>query len=125
VTTQSEFDRAVGWFYPLGAEIVGDVKEAVRLPKYGGIGSFGIEDADNLAHPQKDSDHLKHLEMKSMTDPYAFEESVVYNLDARKVIKNGNGIAGAHSDIAHPEVAHALWASVLLGINAQRRRSIP
>ena len=27
--------------------------------------------------------------------------------------KNGGGASGAHSDIAHPEVAHAFWAAAL------------
>lgn len=115
VTTQSRFDKAVGWFYPLGAEIAQDVKESINLPKYGGIGSFGMEDFDNLGDPQRDSDQLKHLEMKSVAEAYAFAGSVIYNLDANKVIKDGNGIAGAHSDIAHPEVAHAFWDAVLAG----------
>ena len=29
------------------------------------------------------------------------------------MIKNGGGASGAHSDIAHPEVAHAFWSAVL------------
>ena len=29
------------------------------------------------------------------------------------IIKNGGGASGAHSDIAHPEVAHAFWAAAL------------
>jgi hypothetical protein len=37
----------------------------------------------------------------------------VYNLDANSVIKNGGGFSGAHSDIAHPEVAHAMWQAAL------------
>ncbi|KID83333.1 all2529-like protein, partial [Metarhizium majus ARSEF 297] len=32
---------------------------------------------------------------------------------ATEVIRNGSGLSGAHSDIAHPEVAHAFWAAVL------------
>jgi hypothetical protein len=29
------------------------------------------------------------------------------------IIKIGAGISGAHSDIAHPEVAHAFWQAAL------------
>ena len=34
-----------------------------------------------------------------------------------RVIKDGDGASGAHSDIAHPEVAHAFWAAVLASID--------
>ena len=44
---------------------------------------------------------------------YGFEPGHIYNLEASHVIKNGGGFSGAHSDIAHPEVAHAMWQAVL------------
>ena len=28
-------------------------------------------------------------------------------------IRNGGGASGAHSDIAHPEVAHAYWEAII------------
>ena len=39
----------------------------------------------------------------------------IYNLEASDVIKNGSGPSAAHSDIAHPEVAHAYWEAVRAG----------
>ena len=44
---------------------------------------------------------------------YGFHPGRVYNLDANGVIKNGGGVSGAHSDIAHPEVAHVQWQAAL------------
>ena len=41
----------------------------------------------------------------------------IYNLEASAFIKDGDGASGAHSDIAHPEVAHAFWAAVLASID--------
>ena len=43
---------------------------------------------------------------------YGFQGGHVYNLEATGVIKEGGGASGAHSDIARPEVAHALWQAV-------------
>ena len=40
---------------------------------------------------------------------YDFRAGVVYNLDATSYIREGGGASGAHSDIARPEVAHAIW----------------
>jgi hypothetical protein len=37
----------------------------------------------------------------------------LYNINADTVIKMGGGLSGAHSDISHPEVSHALWGAVL------------
>lgn len=43
VTTRSKYDRAVGFFYPLGAGSAGQiVLDAEDYPPYGGLGAFGI-----------------------------------------------------------------------------------
>ena len=43
VTTQSEFDRAVGTWYPWAAGVKGQVAlPAGELPKYGAVGTFGV-----------------------------------------------------------------------------------
>lgn len=36
----------------------------------------------------------------------------VYNLESSNVIAKGGGSSGAHSDICHPEVAHAVWSAM-------------
>jgi hypothetical protein len=40
---------------------------------------------------------------------YRFKPGWVYNIESSRVICRGEGSSGAHSDIAHPEVAHAVW----------------
>lgn len=105
VTSQSEHDRAVGVFYKLGAGIAGQVSFGTKFPKIGGLGAFGIQGLDNIA---------TGLEMKAVDQAYDFKSGKIYNLESSNVIKNGGGVVGAHSDIAHPEVAHALWQAVLV-----------
>jgi hypothetical protein len=103
VTTRSSHDSAVGRFYPLGARLKGQTLLGETYPEYGGIGTFGI----------RGSAGAQDLVMQASNFIYAFENGGIYNLDASDVIKNGDGPAGAHSDIAHPEVAHAFWGAIL------------
>jgi hypothetical protein len=108
VTTQSEFDNAVGKMYPLGAGIVlSDVNFGPgELPKYGGIGSFGIRGL---------GPEIVDLKMLPMHASYPFEAGKIYNLESSEFICDMSGgiLAGAHSDIAKPEVAHAMWSAAL------------
>ena len=103
VTTRSTHDTAVGRFYPLGAQIRRQLVLDDALPAYGGIGSFGIQGLGGL----------EDMPMRPATFRYGFKPGTIYNLEASDVIKNGSGASGAHSDIAHPEVAHAFWSAVL------------
>ncbi|MBV9892270.1 MAG: CHAT domain-containing protein, partial [Rhizobacter sp.] len=103
VTTRSTHDTAVGRFYPLGAQVRQQLVLDDSLPEYGGIGSFGIQGLGGL----------EDMPMRPATFRYGFQPATIYNLEASDVIKNGDGVSGAHSDIAHPEVAHAFWSVVL------------
>jgi pimeloyl-ACP methyl ester carboxylesterase len=104
VTTQSVHDRAVGTFYPLGAEAAHQVSYAPgELPKYGGVGTFGAQGPGVPAET---------MTMLPTSERYDFRSNTVYNLNASNVIKIGNGPSGAHSDICHPEVAHAAWEAM-------------
>lgn len=106
VTTRSSHDSAVAKFYPLGAGVKGQFLLGDELPKYGGIGAFGIQgEAATVDMP-----------ISTVDLPYDFSEGRVFNLEASGVIRNGDGPAGAHSDIAHPEVAHAFWAAAIAGM---------
>ena len=105
VTTRSMHDTAVGRFYPLGARLKKQLVLGEDYPVYGGIGSFGIRGVTGA----------EDMAMQSATFAYDFRSGRVYNLEASNVIRNGAGASGAHSDIAHPEVAHAFWAAVLAG----------
>ena len=108
VTTRSKFDTAVGRFYPMGARVKQQlVLGNEKYPEYGGIGTFGIQGAPGI----------DELAMGKVTYAYAFRPSRVYNLEASDFIKEGDGASGAHSDIAHPEIAHAFWAAVLASID--------
>lgn len=106
VTTQSEHDRAVGTFYKIGAGVAGQVSFGSELPKIGALGAFGIQGMGEVA---------EGLLMKGVNEAYGFKPGKVYNLESSQIIKNGGGFTGAHSDIVHPEVAHALWQAALAG----------
>jgi len=103
ITTQSRYDRAVGTWYPLAARAAGQVEYAVGLPKYGGVGTFGIQGQD--LRPL-------NIAMGSETIDYAFRPGRPYNLEASRFICRGGGFSGAHCDICRPEVAHAVWSVI-------------
>jgi len=101
--TSSSHDTAVGRFYPIGARLRKQTTLAADLPKYGGIGAFGVQGAG--------AQELV-LEPGNVTKPYGLARRKLYNLESSKVIAHGNGASGAHSDIAHPELAHFAWEMV-------------
>ncbi len=105
VTTLSEHDSAVGFFYPLAAGLKSQIDFAVELPKYGAIGAFGIQGLDEIA---------EGLTMGKKDHQYNFKAGRIYNLESSGVIKEKALVIGAHSDIAHPEVAHAWWQAVAI-----------
>ncbi len=105
VTTQSSHDTAVGKLYPAAVRVKSQFLLGDEYPKYGGIGTFGIQGVGDIG---------QNLEMSDATHQYAFKPGRVYNLESSGIIKVSSGLAsGAHSDIAHPEVAHAFWQAVL------------
>ncbi len=105
VTTRSRFDTAVGRWYPLGAGVARQIDYTLdSLPKYGGVGSFGLQ-GPGLG--------LVELDLQPVDQSYEFTSGQIYNLECSGVIRNGGGASGAHSDIAHPEVAHAVWSAAL------------
>ncbi|MHC4741979.1 MAG: hypothetical protein ACYS8Z_08720 [Planctomycetota bacterium] len=105
VTTRSKYDTAVGKLYPPAAKISGDLVLDDDLPRYGGLGAFGARGL---------GDQAEDINLQSPTAPYGFKPGRVYNIDASRIIKNGGGFSGAHNDIAHPEVAHAMWEAILV-----------
>lgn len=105
ITTQSRFDSAVGRFYPLASRLRGSASFHAGLPEFGAMGTYGLQ---GLGDPiQKD------MVMLPATETYQFERGRVYNLEASQYICHGDGASGAHSDIAGPEVAHAIWEAAL------------
>lgn len=111
VVTMSEHDTAVRKYYPLGAgvrqQVVFGPEE--ELPKYGGVGMFGIRGPDI---------DIRDHDMGNYAQEYNFKPGIVYNLDAASYIKTMEGASGAHNDIAHLEVAHAFWQAVMPRNNA-------
>jgi hypothetical protein len=106
LTTQSEFDRAVGNLYPLAAGVARQIAFAPgELPKYGAVGTFGIR-GPGL--------EIVDIEMLDCHDEYSFDRGKIYNIESSQFIRNGGGVSGAHSDIANPEVAHAIWQAAMI-----------
>lgn len=104
VTTYSRFDTAVRRFYPLGARVSGHISfDPTELPKYGGLGTFG-------AHGE--GIDVVDREMLPTNLEYDMQPGIIYNLNSDAYIRHGAGASGAHSDICHPEVAHAMWSAV-------------
>ena len=104
ITTQSSFDTAVGKWYPLAAGVARQVAYAPQngpaFPKYGGVGAFGV---------QGDGCNSQSRDILPVTSSYGFQSSGIYNIECSRVIRNGDTVSGAHSDICHPEVAHVIW----------------
>jgi hypothetical protein len=102
VTTQSSHDTAVGRLYPRASAVSGEISFAgEELPKYGAIGTFGIQGLPGEV--KTDGAMLPAI------GEYEFERGKVYNLEASQFISRGTGSSGAHNDIDGPEVAHAIW----------------
>jgi len=95
LTTQSVNDKAIGIAFPAAVGLIGEVDFAAKLPKFGGIGAWGIQGTPNV-------------EPKDMLDErgeYHFEPGRIYNL-------NGSRFIADHSAIDGPQVAHTLWQAV-------------
>lgn len=106
VVTQSEHDSAVGRLYPLAAGVAGQVAMAPGdgLPKYGAVGTWGLQGAGVDAVP---------LALTATDQVLPFVAGKLYNLECSGIIRNGGGMAGAHNDIAHPELGHAFWVAAM------------
>lgn len=96
VTTQSTNDKAVGLAYPAAVGLVGEVVFGAALPKFGGIGTWGIQ-GTTVAE--------KRSLLDSSAD-YGFLPGRIYNLDGSTFIPDHSGIDG-------PQVAHMLWQAAL------------
>lgn len=103
VTTQSKFDTAVGTWYPRGARVAGQVAFPGALPKYGAVGTFGVQGEGAAA---------KALNMLAENQAYGLQSGAIYNVEASHVINLGGGFSGAHSDIRKAPVAHLAWSAI-------------
>ena len=100
VATQSVNDTAVGLAYPAAVGLVGEVAfgEGVPLPKFGGVGTWGIQ---GTTVAEKGN-------LLNETGAYSMQPGRVYNLDGSPFIPGHSGIDG-------PQVAHMLWQAALAG----------
>lgn len=98
IVTTSAHDHAIGRFYPLAARS-GRQVDLDSYPKYGGIGSHGVQGTYAHGH--------------NIGSPGELTRGQVHNVDCSSVIRRIDGIAGAHNDICHPELARLLWRAVL------------
>ena len=110
ITTQSQHDTAVGRYYPLAAGVARQVAYAREdqpvLPKYGGVGTYGINGLG--CDPQA-------VEILAPNADYRFLPGKIYNIECSRVIATmADKFSGAHSDICHPEVAHAIWEAAMV-----------
>ncbi len=85
----------------LGGQVEFEVPDV--LPTYGGIGTFGIRGPGI---------EIVDEPMRAVGEAYELRPRVVHNLVADEVIATSEGIMGAHSDICHGAVAHAVWQAV-------------
>ncbi|ANZ39404.1 hypothetical protein BBK82_28515 [Lentzea guizhouensis] len=98
IVTTSTHDHAIGRFYPLAARS-GRQLDLDEYPKYGGIGAHGVQGTYAHGHRVGAVGELTRGQ--------------VHNVDCSSVIRRVDGIAGAHNDICHPELARVLWRAVL------------
>jgi hypothetical protein len=109
LATLSEHDSAVGRLYPIAAGAARQVDFAPgELPKYGALGTFGFRGPGI---------RTEDLEMQPLAKGYDFKHGRFYNLKSGRFISQGSGISGAHSDIARPEVGHAVWGAILASLD--------
>ena len=78
-------------------------------PTYGAVGRFGLVDAEP-------GTGVHDWEMKGPDASYRFEPGRIHNLEASAYIrtrKSFDPFIGAHADLHHPAVAHAVWSAAL------------
>ena len=118
VTTQSRYDKAVGQLYPLASHIHGSASFAVG-------GAFPSSAGSGLWHPRLRRRPIQtDMSMLPASGSYGFEPRKVYNLESSQYICKGGGASGAHSDIAGPEVAHAIWEAAFASVVEPRLETI-
>jgi len=97
VATFSEYDWAVGTWYPKASFLAGDYTESKTGAKWGGMGSDGFQ----ASNPQAD------IIVTDDQTQYLIVNNTFHRADCNSVITNTSqsAFAGAHSDIIHPAIA--------------------
>lgn len=105
VATRSKWDHAVGRYYPLAVRVASQYLLGDDLPKYGGIGTWGIQGVP-------DAVELPPLE-PGRAPKGDFMPAAIHNIDASAVIATLQGAPGAHNDLAHRELVQLAWLAAL------------
>jgi hypothetical protein len=112
IVTQSSHDSAVGRYFRWSSILARAVDFSAgaaagpfdiapaELPRFGGIGTYGIQGLSNPGF------QISKLTMLDLTGTYALSGGNVYNIDGSEFILEHNTIDG-------PQVARALWAAAL------------
>ena len=109
LVTHTINDLAVGKVYPLAAKAAGlftgaiDFGTAPSYPKYGAVGAHGA---------RGDGINIHNMAMLPESGKYSYISNHFYNIDSSQYMKKMDGLSGAHSDISHPEVAHAFFSAI-------------
>ncbi len=98
VACYSQYDGAVGTFYPLASMTARDDAAAFSdvMARWGGMGHDGHQPRSSLVGP---------VDLADAGTPYTFPATKLVNIDAARVVKKGSPPSGAHSDIVHDELA--------------------
>lgn len=103
VAVHSDYDYAVGRYYPLGARMGGPTSFADPGP-FSALGRFGAQGVGAASGALRPPDQRYNLTGGS-----------IYNFDGSAVIKALDGPGGAHNDIVHPELGHLIWEAAMAG----------
>ncbi len=110
IATRTQWDYAVGRFYPLAVGLVNQFLLGGELPKFGGIGTFGIQGVAGMVE-------LPPL-AKGATLQAGLVPGTVHNVDAGAVIATLAGVEGAHNDLAHSELSWLAWSAARASADA-------
>jgi hypothetical protein len=94
----SQYDRAVGAWYPLASLMnESDAQASIANDRWGGMGSDGFQRARDPLHP---------VGLKDPGLDYGLAAGTFYSVNGARAIRRSlSAFSGAHSDIRHPEVA--------------------
>lgn len=105
VCCYSQYDGALGTFYPLASRMAGDSQGVLAVkalgPKWGALGHDGVQAVPGTVK----------LTLAEALRPAKLPVSGCVNVDAAAVVRNGGAPAGAHSDICHSELAQVVLAA--------------
>jgi pimeloyl-ACP methyl ester carboxylesterase len=111
VATWSEFDWAVGRWYPKASALARQDNQAnPAVTRWGGLGAGGFQAVEPL----------ESIPMRDPGEDYGFAAGRFYTVDGSGVIADfkESAFSGAHSDIRRPEVAWLIANAAAAGAEA-------